>query len=78
MLHTEHIKMAKVACLVIHVKEEHALPTTASREVLTARARELGVMLDAAYTDDLGFYNCAMNDFALSNLLAFIQPEKMY
>ncbi|XP_045210302.2 uncharacterized protein LOC123561765 isoform X2 [Mercenaria mercenaria] len=59
--------------VVVHSKEEHALPKTSSQLQVTGEERYKSVsLIDVAFTSESKFYQCNMNSEALKRLKKFV------
>ncbi|XP_060552179.1 uncharacterized protein LOC132713558 [Ruditapes philippinarum] len=67
---------ARLAVVIIHNKEEHALPTTSSQAILSDNVKFRMVwIIDTAYTNDLKFYDCKMNNEAIATMTKFLNSD---
>lgn len=67
---------SKMAVLILHHKDVHALPSQASERVLTGHElRNLGGVFDMAFLSGRGIYECNMNKINMISLINFINRE---
>lgn len=65
-----------MALVIFHHKEEHALPKQASERLLTGQVfMHLGGVLDLAFLQSKGIYNCEMNIKNIKSLVGFLNKE---
>lgn len=66
----------KMALLIFHHKDAHALPSQASDRVLSISAlSDLGAIFDMAFVTGKGIYSCSMNNNCLVSIVHFINNE---
>lgn len=64
---------SKMALVVFHHKDTHALPNQASDRVLVDPTfKELGGIFDIAFLSEKGVYSCKMNEDNISKIIAFL------
>lgn len=67
-----------MALVIFHHKEEHALPKQASVRLLTGQMfMRLGGVLDLAFLQSKGIYNCEMNIKNIKSLVDFLNKESV-
>lgn len=66
----------RVALLILHHKDVHALPSQASERVLTGvDFQSLGGIFDLAFLAEKGLYQCDMNSKAVEGIVNFIKTK---
>ncbi|KAL3883667.1 hypothetical protein ACJMK2_029907 [Sinanodonta woodiana] len=64
------------AVLIFHHKKPHALPTEPSNAVLKEdEFKNIGIIIDVAFFEDTGLYDCDMNTRAYKSLITFIKSH---
>ncbi|XP_053389405.1 paramyosin, long form-like [Mercenaria mercenaria] len=67
---------SKMALLVFHHKDGHALPNQDSEHVLTGQEfRRLGGIYDLGFLSSKGIYSCEMNDQNIKRIVHFLNKE---
>ncbi|XP_060598676.1 uncharacterized protein LOC132752375 [Ruditapes philippinarum] len=67
------VSSKKMAVLVCHHKDEHALPAQSSDRVLSGpEFKGIGGIYDVAFHVDKGIYPCEMNENNIANVIKFI------
>ncbi|KAL3883619.1 hypothetical protein ACJMK2_029864 [Sinanodonta woodiana] len=62
------------AVLIFHHKKPHALPTEPSNALLKEdEFKNIGIIIDVAFFEDMGLYECDMNTRAYKSLISFIE-----
>ncbi|XP_053408910.1 uncharacterized protein LOC123561766 [Mercenaria mercenaria] len=68
-----NLKDLQAAIVVIHCKEEHALPQMSSKMKVSGERKYQNLsLIDVAFTEELKFYECEMNSEALKRLADFV------
>ncbi|KAL3883615.1 hypothetical protein ACJMK2_029860 [Sinanodonta woodiana] len=64
------------AVLIFHHKKPHALPTEPSNAVLKEdEFKNIGIIIDVAFFENMGLYDCDMNTRAYKSLISFIKAH---